>query len=138
MIYYYLQNRTEKYLIKGEHLWALPNVHKLKQHSCHPKPLLPRIRAHHKCRWSTGINRLPAKKFPQVTHLQMQIICFPQITTDPSMDLKMLQVPVGWPVLNKNGTANIFGYLSAFKQAQECPNRWVLGEIYLKWFRTFI
>ena len=33
----------------------------------------------------------------------------------------MLQVSAGQPVLNKNGTANIFCYLPAFKQAQERP-----------------
>ena len=93
------------------------------------------FKAHHSCEWSAGINRLPTEKYPQVTHLWLWITCFIWITTGPGMDLKMLQVPASWPVLNENGMANIFGYLSAVKQAQ---NRWVLGEIYLMWFRTFI
>ena len=53
------------------------------------------VRAHHECRWSTGINRLPAKKYLQVMHPWLRIIFFPWVTTDPGMDLKILRVPAG-------------------------------------------
>ena len=53
-------------------------------------------RAHHECRWSAGINRLPAKKYLQITHLRIRINLFPQVLPDLGRHIRILQVPAGY------------------------------------------
>ena len=83
-------------------------------------PALDASRAHHECRWSAGIHRLPAKKNLQIMHLQLRIKTFPWVKADPGSSVRVLQVPASTHRLLASSSRLVFwsnkaGYFEILK-----------------------
>ena len=84
------------YIIHG-HSYVIPSMACIFFHLMNFPWINQSIRAHHECGWSAGVDRLPVRKYLQITHPRIRINSFPRVLPDPGSSIRILQVPADYP-----------------------------------------